>query len=601
MKNRKLMLLLTLLLTAPLAMVGCGSDSGNLPAPNNQVELAGQFAGPDACAQCHTGAHEAWQKSWHTLKATYGPAFEGQNAGLKNIRPWSLNAAQTDWNDQFFTGLHNVAILDQVVLAGAADFRADNAGSAIRTNDLILSTQTFKPSDVAIVVGQTRKQRYGVFYDGSPQQAYLAYTRNGGIRYEIMTEQTWLAGGENGTLPAVGTEVLVRNGGTPKVFTYRGNKNRAGYKFLFTEVFLYPGSGGYATASSVNNVPRLSGDNYSEARSWQERCIGCHTTGFDYQAWDAAKDAYLAKVGYGDELKEIFVADIQISCEACHGPGAQHARTAMAEHIIHPNKLTGEHRKMVCEQCHTRTGSMDGSHQGNKIDKWKQANDNRGFILGVHEFQDIMGYVRPAWGTGSRAVSIDGKGRRDHQQDMDVRLTEYINIELEGRQRSIHGSQACFDCHTSHGVGSNVSLIDTTKLITVNGDPDGRIRLSQTRDQMCGQCHNTTEILGLLNGQTGWPSSGFSWGGTANFGNERGRGDRKQHLFSSESYIDGTTAKVRSKGLDPAEYIWSLAADKAGSTTQADYRAIWPWERARETADGRSIVYGATPWTPVLP
>jgi len=602
MKKRKLSLLSALLLAAPLALTGCGSDSGDLPVPNDQAQLSGQFAGPDSCVLCHPGVHAEWQKSWHTLKASYGPAFEGQGAGLKNIHPWSLNAAQNDWNDQFLAGFHNVAILDQVGLAGAADFRADNAGSAIRTNDLILSTRTFAPSEVSIVIGQTRKQRYGVYYDGSPQQdVYLAYTRNGGIRYEIMTVETWTRGGGTGALPPArgegiandDAELFIRQGGTPMTFTYRGNKNRAGYKFLFTEVFLYPGSGGYATASSVNNVPRLSGDNYSESRSWQERCIGCHTTGFDYQAWDAAKEAYLAKDGYGDDLKELFVADIRVSCEACHGPGAQHARTARAEHIINPVNLTGEHRKMVCEQCHTRTGSMDGSHQGNKIDKWKQANDNRGFVLGVHEYQDIMGYVRPAWGSGSRAVSIDGKGRRDHQQDMDVRLTEYINIELEGRQRSIHGSQACFDCHTSHGVGSNVSLTDTTRLITAN-DPTGLIRLSQSRDQMCGQCHDMS-ILGLLNGRTGWPTASFAWtANSATWNTGFGRQDRKQHLFSSE--IDG--GGKRSKGLDPAEYIWSVAADKVGSTTQADYRAIWPWERTREMADGRTIVIGATPWAP---
>ncbi|MBE0599632.1 MAG: hypothetical protein IH614_20520 [Desulfuromonadales bacterium] len=599
MKNKRFSILLSVLLAAPLVLTGCGSDSEERPVANDRVELAGQYTGPDACALCHPGVHQEWEKSWHTLKAGYGPAFAEQNAGLKNIRPWSLNAAQSDWNDAIIAGNHNVAILDSVgadPTGGLSQFRQENTGT-FRNTDIILSSKTYKPSDVSIVIGQTRKQRYAVYYDGSAQTegVYLAYSRNGGIRHEIMTEETWnrmdgaaLPAVQNSGNPFTGDVVdngtgerLVRQGGTLKLFNYSGNKERAGYKFLFTEVFLYPGSGGYATASSVSNVPRLSGDNYNEWRSWQERCIGCHTTGFDYQAWDAAKADFMA--GNRADLKDIFVADIRVSCEACHGPGARHARTAQAEHIIHPDKLTGEHRLMVCEQCHTRTQK--------NLHEPKNANDNRGFILGHPEqglFQNVMEYTRPNWGAGNRQVSNDGKGRRDHQQSMDIRLSEYIHLEVENRPWSNHGGQACFDCHTSHSVGNTATLADTARLTTAN-DPDGRLRLLDTRYNMCAGCHEgKTDILAVFNATTGLNSTatGPTWTNpTQSYSSTRGRGDKKQHLFST--VFNSVTGKNESMGIQEKDYVWAVKG--------TEVRAIWPWEREQHVEKGYTIRYGAKP------
>ncbi|UWZ80173.1 cytochrome c family protein [Geoalkalibacter halelectricus] len=577
MKKRSLFLIMSLLLAGPLMLAGCGSDSGDLPVPTDQVELSGVFAGPDSCVLCHLDIHSEWKDSWHTLKATYGPAFEGQNAGLKNVNPWTIE----NW-DKLLAHM----ILDQVGSSTAEnsfrDANRDELGGllAFRNNDLILTADTFDlEEDVAIVVGATRKQRYAVYYDGSEvESAYLAYTRNGGIRYEIMTEETWAAGGGNGNLPLLAGEVLYKPGdpssGTPKLFTFPGNKDRAGYNFLFIEVQL------------DREVLRASPNNYSEHRSWQERCIGCHTTGFDPKAWNDAKEEF--KEGERDHLKDLFIADIRISCESCHGPGARHARTARAEHIIHPDKLTGEHRKMVCEQCHTRTNGNTMFGGG--------ANDNRGFVLGEHVYTDVMDYVRPAWGEGSRAVSADGKGRRDHQQDMDIRLSEYIHLEIEGKQQSFHGGQACFDCHNAHGVGSRGSLANTNLLRTTTEVFNGTLRLKDTRQNMCANCHGgTTAILDIFNGAAGWPAYGNDWDDNPSFfGGNGGRSARKSHVFSSVFYVDNGEIKRRSLGLEPEDYIWAV---KDGV-----YNAIWPWEVKLYTEEpiaeryqGYEIVYGPKP------
>jgi hypothetical protein len=242
-------------------------------------------------------------------------------------------------------------------------------------------------------------------------------------------------------------------------------------------------------------------------------------------------------------------------------------------------------RKMACEQCHTRTA-------GNKLYPGAP-NDNRGFILGEHDYMDVMTHVRPAWGVfndlgepvggGSRAVSIDGKGRRDHQQDMDIRLSNYAK-----NGQSFHTHMACFDCHDSHGVGKQVrisadevvlystALTDKT-IFTTGGDFDGQVRLTGTRAQQCMGCHGDQyeDYLKVLNGAAGWPAAGFG-----NYSNERGRGDRKQHIFNTvgEAFTVGEVDYPlgRSYGLAPEQYTWGL-------TSAGAWVAIWPWEAGLDT------------------
>jgi hypothetical protein len=535
MRKSRVLVWSSLLLAAPLLLAGCGSDSKSLPDVS-KAEVA--FVGPERCAACHDSAHNEWKNSWHTKKATYGPAFEpdgqGAKAGKSNINPW----VRDNWGS-----LLSHMILDQATAAQAA------AIDGVNTGDLFLTKKKFAVDDVAIVVGATRKQRYAVYYDGNPvTEAYVAYTTNGGIRYDIKKD----------------------GNGDPIVVSYPGNKARAGYNFLFIEIGL------------TGAAPAASGNNYSEFRSWQERCIGCHTTGFDVTAWNEAKADYIA--GSRTDLKDIFVTDIRISCESCHGAGAKHAESRMAADIINPAKLSKDDptRQLVCGQCHTRA-------QGNTVHAG--ANDNRGFILGETAYTDVMQYTRPGWGKGNRQVSIDGKGRRDHQQDMDMLLTKYINEELgRGTSHNPHGNEACFDCHNSHGVGSKVQMGNAGQShLLVKNDPDGTIRLKGNRQQVCGSCHagQVNDYLKVLDGTDGWSQTyGHSWNGTASWGGERGRGDRKQHIFS-------TDGEGRSFGLHPAEYVWTLKPG-ADLTKEDSYIAIWPWER--DLYPSQSIYYGAQPW-----
>jgi hypothetical protein len=250
------------------------------------------FAGPEKCLDCHEDVHKEWSTSWHTKKTEWGPAFSEYHKGREypwgkeKIYPW----VKRDWDK-----LDTYMILDQ----------KDNA-----TNYIAIDKVKF--DDIELVVGSQRKQRYAVYYDGGPRKAWLATTEDSGISWKLDKNV---------------------------VVDYPGNKERAGYHFLFIEVNPQDGQ--------MNNAY------YGEFRSWQERCIACHTTGFDVVAWNQAKSDYVA--GKRADLKDIFSVSIEISCEACHGGGAAHVENPSETNIINPAKLTDiKERQVVCTRCHTR-------------------------------------------------------------------------------------------------------------------------------------------------------------------------------------------------------------------------------------------------------
>ncbi|MFH7320582.1 multiheme c-type cytochrome [Desulfurivibrio sp. D14AmB] len=455
------------------------------------------FTGPETCKMCHSDIHGQWSSSWHTMKTEWGPAHpevylsQGDQRypwGKEKVYPW----VKRDWDK-----LDTYMILD----------RKDANTNYVAIDKVALN-------EVDLVVGSQRKQRYAVYYDGGARKAWLATTQDRGISWTL--DRT-------------------------KVVDYPGNKERAGYKFLFIEVRPKDGD--------------INKSNYGTWRSWQEQCIACHGTGFDADAFYKAKEEYVA--GKREHLRDTFVASVSISCEACHGGGAAHAKKPSQDNIINPAKLTDPAQRMVtCNRCHTRaqTNTMHG----------KGSNDNRGFILGEHSYEDVMQYTRPAWGKGNRQTSIDGKGRRDHQQDMDIMLSATIK-----GSHSVHANMACFDCHNAHQVGNNPEYPWTYT----------------PKEEACIQCHGaqTTAVLKVMDGRTGWPRYGYG-----NWDNEGGRVPNKQHIFNLD-------AQGRSFGLAPEQYHWAL---KQGGNpkNEADWLAIWPWEKGALEAQGQKVAIGAAPW-----
>ena len=78
------------------------------------------------------------------------------------------------------------------------------------------------------------------------------------------------------------------------------------------------------------------------------KCMFCHN---GYPNIPAANKAPGSDPVFLGELPQ------GIDCQRCHGPGAEHVRTAGKGAIVNPAKLTAERRMDVCMQCHLETTS----------------------------------------------------------------------------------------------------------------------------------------------------------------------------------------------------------------------------------------------------
>lgn len=93
----------------------------------------------------------------------------------------------------------------------------------------------------------------------------------------------------------------------------------------------------------------------SKTRAWDRRCAGCHTTGTSPSVVD---EEYIAEF-----------SEINVGCEACHGPGSEHATTADKTKIVNPEDIEDFALKNeVCGRCHVR-GSSIGETYGYPYDE----------------------------------------------------------------------------------------------------------------------------------------------------------------------------------------------------------------------------------------
>ena len=129
---------------------------------------------------------------------------------------------------------------------------------------------------------------------------------------------------------------------------------------------------GYATAQDVADLPLQAVDvekfydfeasalrRPEVVESFETRCAGCHYTGFRLlgTADTGYRAAAVANAGGafdadGDGRRD----EINVGCEACHGPGSEHLEAATrGARIVSPGKLTAARATLICGGCHGRT------------------------------------------------------------------------------------------------------------------------------------------------------------------------------------------------------------------------------------------------------
>jgi len=188
--------------------------------------------------------------------------------------------------------------------------------------------------------------------------------------------------------------------------------------------------------------------NISGSHNWYRDCGGCHSTGFkrtsDMEPIDSPQK--YAKAKFSGTY-----AELNIGCEACHGPGSNHVESPKKSNIVNPAKLTQQLSISACSQCHT------------VFDKPKDADTDKprktgfywwpaGFKVG-DDIEQFIGKTfipfAPAGNTGTYYWA-DGTSRDHHQQYQDLPKSKHYKAGL-----------TCNVCHSVHSEASGEMLTKT--------------------------------------------------------------------------------------------------------------------------------------------
>lgn len=239
----------------------------------------------------------------------------------------------------------------------------------------------------------------------------------------------------------------------------------------------------------TGNVPKIKPNMttadalVSGLESFDQNCVGCHVSGIRSLGKNSKGEVvfkgYIAAltdpddpniVDYdGDGLYET----VNIGCESCHGPGAQHILASDADRkakIINPANLSQSEQLAICGQCHSRVKSVPG-----KLYSWPY-NETTG-----QQWMPGMGAMEPFY-IENNSVYPDGwNGKGTHSQFNEAikKGTMHFNNPYE--------KMNCWTCHTLH---RNVMPSQTRSSISVT---DGKTTLSVPADYrnntLCLACH----------------------------------------------------------------------------------------------------------------
>jgi len=223
------------------------------------------------------------------------------------------------------------------------------------------------------------------------------------------------------------------------------------------------------------------------ARFAEQKCMGCHTTGFDFAPVGAPPGTvHWSMKGNGE---------LDIGCERCHGPGSKHVEIAKQkaaagskldpEHdprlIVHGLKdLSLDQQNQVCGQCHARLGGKTQNVLG-----FPDTLDGKLFLPGDFNLTEralIWSFVNPnsatpTTGQGYDNFWPDGRGKKSRTQWQD---------HVAGAHAVKEGA-SCMTCHTFHGDA-------------VSKDPQQASKLRQPAKELCESCHR----MGGLAKQPNW-------------------------------------------------------------------------------------------------
>jgi predicted CXXCH cytochrome family protein len=168
-------------------------------------------------------------------------------------------------------------------------------------------------------------------------------------------------------------------------------------------------------------------------------CDGCHS------------------VDYNIHTKQI--AEWNVGCERCHGPGSEHAEHPTRGNILNPARMDYVEASDTCIQCHSQGRPLTSPIEGKYYD-WPV-----GFRPGLH-LRDFWQLEEHTLGTQSFSHFADGTAHKNRMQGNDF-------VQSVMYRRGI----TCFSCHDIHGT-------------------DNYAQLRKPADKLCLDCHGPMSLNG---------------------------------------------------------------------------------------------------------
>lgn len=203
---------------------------------------------------------------------------------------------------------------------------------------------------------------------------------------------------------------------------------------------------------------------------WNANCIFCHNTGI--------APGLRVVAGTRQKRFDSHVSDLGITCEACHGPGRQHAErnASLTERylaqlgfptkrdMVNPVDLHQAESSALCGQCH----SQRLPDPPERI--WEYLDRGPSFRPGG----TLKGHVTPVrYETPSLDVNRPDLFKKRFWRDETPRLTAYEYLALTQSPCFRGGEFNCRSCHSMH-----------------SGDVKGQLEPEMRTDQACTQCHD---------------------------------------------------------------------------------------------------------------
>ena len=207
---------------------------------------------------------------------------------------------------------------------------------------------------------------------------------------------------------------------------------------------------------------------HGDGAVWNANCIFCHNTNPRPESL-APEQVSLGNLGLFDSLS----GELGIACEACHGPGAAHARRMRspmarleqtdANDVVAPLHLSARAQRDLCGQCHGQRIPPDSK----TARTWLV--EGPSFRPGDMLSQHVIPITRD---TPSPLLSDPDQFAQRFWRDGTARLTAYEWQGIEA-SRCIETDQlSCGSCHSMHA-----------------GNPSGMLRPDRLGDAACGSCH----------------------------------------------------------------------------------------------------------------